>query len=105
MPIQSSTVRSLKVLGRIPLQKTKGFATMTSRTTHEERTAAERLEAGIHAVTLSRIEQHNSRVRILRLRPLRSKGDESMKARDLTQRGISVADCLPLQYSSFRGSG
>ncbi|MCJ1450596.1 hypothetical protein MMC28_000929 [Mycoblastus sanguinarius] len=41
---------------------------MASRSTHEERTAAERREPGMHRVTLHKIEQVSETVRLLQLR-------------------------------------
>ena len=51
---------------------------MTSKTSHEERTAADYREPGMHRVALDKIEQVNRDVRLLTLRPL----DEKPKARD-----------------------
>ena len=48
--------------------------------THEERTASAPRDDGIHAVTLSRVELANEKVRILTLRPVdRQKGIQVRK--------------------------
>lgn len=55
---------------------------MAARTTHEERTATERREAGIHAVTLAKAEQILPNIRLLRLKPQKLTDDEEpVKAR------------------------
>ena len=75
--------RLLKALVRVPLQRVIASAAMSTRTTHEQRTAAEHREAGIHAVTLAKVERINQRVRLLCLRPHRQKGREDLQASDL----------------------
>ena len=70
--------QSLRMLRRLPLQSITLPRAMTSKTSHEERTAAEYREPGMHRVVLDRIDQNHSDVRLLRLRPL----DEKPKARD-----------------------
>ena len=52
---------------------------MTSKTSHEERTAADCREPGMHTVVLEKIEQVNQHIRLLQLQPR----GEKFKARDL----------------------
>ena len=52
---------------------------MTSKMSHEARTAADRREPGMHTVTLEKIEQINQDIRLLQLQPR----GEKPKARDL----------------------
>ena len=59
----------------------------TSRTTsvpHEERTAAEPREYGMHKVILDRIEEINTNIRLLKLRM--HNGDEQLQAGNLNNR-------------------
>ena len=71
----------LRAFRRVSLPRIVTRATMTLRTTHEERTAAEPREVGIHAVTLAEIDRKKGDVRLLRLKPLLPKTERSMKAR------------------------
>lgn len=50
---------------------------MTPGKTHEERTASDRREACIHAVTLAKVEQSVRRVRLIRLKPQKLTKDEN----------------------------
>lgn len=78
---------------------------MAARTTHEIRTATERREASIHAVTLAKVEQILPNVRLLRLRPQRLIDDEELvKAGDSTS-GRQTSLIVSLQYSSFQANG
>ncbi len=60
---------------------------MMARITHEERTATERREASIHAVTIAKVDQILPNIRLLRLKPQRSTEDEAtVKARNGSSR-------------------
>ena len=72
-------LQSLRKLRRLPLQGITLRKAMTLKTSHEERTAADYREPGMHRAVLDKIEQNYTDVRLLRLRPL----DEKPKARDL----------------------
>lgn len=72
------TLRSLRILARLPQQDITSRRAMT-KMSHEERTAADRREPGMYAVVLDKIEQVNHNIRLLQLRPL----DGKPKARDL----------------------
>lgn len=76
-------LHSLKTSGRLRQQNLVPFPsrTMTSKTSHEERTAADIREPGMHTVVLDDIEQFNQDIRLLRLRTL----GEKPKARDSIQ--------------------
>ena len=54
-------------------------STSTTYLNHEERTAAEPREHGMHSVILDGIDQVNSNIRLLKLR--RSKGEKLLEAR------------------------
>lgn len=78
---------------------------MMARITHEERTATERREASIHAVTIAKVDQILPNIRLLRLKPQRSTEEEAMvKARNSTSRRRTLL-IVSLQYSSFQGNG
>ncbi|KAF6240531.1 hypothetical protein HO173_001199 [Letharia columbiana] len=62
-------LRSLSILARLPLQDITPRRAMTSKTSHEERTAADRREPGLHTVVLDKIEQVNMNIRLLKLGP------------------------------------
>lgn len=70
---------SLRLLARLPQQDIVPRRTMTSKTSHEERTAADRREPDMHTVILHKIEQVNRTIRLLQLRPC----GEMPKARNL----------------------
>ena len=72
-------LQSLRTLRRPSLQAITLRRAMTLKTSHEERTAADYREPGMHRVVLDKIEQNYRDVRLLRLRPL----DEKPKVRDL----------------------
>ena len=79
------TLQSLKTLQRLHRQDiTRTLRrTMTSKISHEERTAADRRGPGMHTVVLDKIEQINREIRYLTLRPI----SEKPQARDLTPYG------------------
>lgn len=70
---------SLRVLARPPQQGITLRRAMTSKMSHEERTAADRREPGMQTVILDKIEQVNQNIRLLQLGPR----GEKAKARDL----------------------
>ena len=75
-------LRALQFPGKLRRFLLQGITlrrSMTLKTSHEERTAAEYREPGMHKVVVDRIEQNYRDVRLLKLRPL----DEKPKARDL----------------------
>lgn len=72
-------LESLRKLRRVSLQGITLRRATTLKTSHQERTAAEYREPGMHRVVVGKIEQHYRNVRLLKLRPL----DEKPKARDL----------------------
>ena len=75
---------------RIPSRLISPRQAMTSsKTTHVERTAADQREAGIHAVTITNVEQRYANVRLLRFRPLTTKDSRPIKARGLIYHGLS----------------
>ena len=77
----SSGLRALQSPGklrRIPLQGITLRRAMTIKTSHEERTAADYREPGMHRVVVDKIEQNYRDIRLLKLRPV----DEKPKARD-----------------------
>lgn len=77
-----SALPSFKAFKRLSVHSPRRMA---ARTTHEERTATERREAGIHVATLAKVEQVLPNIRLLRLRPGRLADDEEpVKARDGT---------------------
>ena len=73
-------LRCLRLSATSPQQESTLRRAMTSKTSHEERTAADRRESVMHTVVLEKIEQINQNIRLLRLRPR----GEKPKARDLT---------------------
>ena len=64
---------------RLPQLSITSRRAIASKTSHEERTAADRREPGMHTVVLSNIRQMNLNVRLLKLQP---RGD-TPKAREL----------------------
>ena len=71
----------------VPNRSTPSKMMSTSTTTsvpHEERTAAEPREHGMHKVILDRIEEVNTNIRLLRLRM--HSGDEQLQACNLNNR-------------------
>ena len=76
-------LRALQSFGtlrrRLPFQDITSRRAMVLKTSHEERTAADYREPGMHRVVLDKIEQNYKDIRLFRLRPL----DEKPKARDL----------------------
>lgn len=78
---RSSALSSAKALRRL---YTYSPRPMAARTTHEERTATERREVDIHAVTISKAEQILPKVRLIRLKPQTPTIEkDSLKARDV----------------------
>ena len=72
-------LQSLRALQRLPLQGITLRRAMTLKTSHEQRTAADYREPGMHRVVIDKIEHTLRDIRLFRLRPL----DEKPKARDL----------------------
>ena len=68
---------STSVLNRTTPSKAMGTSTATS-ILHEERTAAEPREHGMHKVILDNIEEVNTNIRLLKLK--RHNGDEQLQA-------------------------
>lgn len=80
MPGRLSALTSLKAFKRPLVQQPWRMA---APMTHEERTATERRQASIHAVTLATVEQILPNIRLLRLKPQRLASDEGVvKARE-----------------------
>ena len=77
----SIAARSLGEFKKVCVQSILTRTAMTLRTTHEQRTAAERREAGLHAVTLGHIGQINRDVRLLKLNPDTLDHGDPIKAR------------------------
>ena len=69
-------LQSLRMLRRLPLHDSRA---VTFKTSHEERTAADHREPGMHRVVLDKIEQNHRDIRLFKLRPI----DEKPKARVL----------------------
>ena len=84
MPGQGPTNNAVRVLKRSArkgsISPSTGASVM-SRLSHEERTAAEHREANLYAVRLAKIDQVNPNVRLLQLEPYVSKDREFIKAR------------------------
>ena len=74
---------SKSVLNRTTPSKAMGTSTTTS-IPHEERTAAEPREHGMHKVILDRIEEVNTNIRLLKLKM--HNGDEQLQACNLGNR-------------------
>lgn len=72
------TLQSLRAL-RLHQQNITSRRAMASKTSHEERTAADHREPGMHSVVLHRIVQANRDIRLLTLLPV----GERPKAGDL----------------------
>lgn len=85
-------IRHLRITARLLQQGITLRRAMTSKTSHEERTAADRREPAMHTVVLNDIEQVNQNIRLLQLRP----SGEKPKARDLTQQIRSLTEIEPL---------
>lgn len=62
-------LRHLRLPARLLQQEVIPRRGMTSKTSHEERTAADHREHGMHTVVLNKIEQVNQSIRLLQLRP------------------------------------
>ena len=75
------TTRCLGIFRKAVVQRGMIQTAMTSRATHEQRTATECRESGIHAVTLANIEQINHEIRLLQLRPDMQDHGNPIKAR------------------------
>ena len=63
----SCTRNAVLPLSSIVLPRNTSLRVMSTRPTHEERTAAEQRESGVHPVHLRSVEQVNKNVRILQL--------------------------------------
>ena len=72
-------LQSPRTLPRLYRQDITSRRSMTSMTSHEERTATEPREPGLHRVVLAKMFQVSVTMRLLVLRPL----SEKLKARDL----------------------
>ena len=79
MRIHHRGLQSLNLLRRHCQHNITPHTIMTLKTGHEDRTAADHREPGLHTVLLNKIEQPHSHIRLLLLRPL----GEKPKARDL----------------------
>ena len=90
------------VLRGIPARKVMG-STSTTYLNHEERTAAEPREHGMHSVIIDSIDQINSNVRLLRLR--RAAGNHSLQARELSVLRGRLTNIQYLQCSSSQANG
>lgn len=75
---QPSRALATNLLGGIIPRKVMG--SMASLT-HEERTAAELRQPGLHTVTLDKIDQVSHNIRLLRLTPSTPEAKKSIKAR------------------------
>lgn len=71
--------------------------------THEERTAAEPREAGLHKVYVNKVEQVSRRVRIIEL-GARSR-EEALKVSFLQPLYVTLTNFQYLQYSSSQANG
>ncbi len=80
---QTSRSFSTTVPNRITPSKMMSTST-TASVPHEERTAAEPREHGMHKVILDKIEEINTNIRLLKLRMLN--GDEQLQACSLNNR-------------------
>ena len=67
------TLQALRALGRPHQQNIALLRNMTSKTSHAERTAADRREPSMHTVVLDCAEHFNRTIRLIKLRPVGEK--------------------------------